>query len=131
MFACVTVSVSASVGLADSMQRSVSACVWGTDSLISHVKQIRQLLFVFLYTVEYIIVSAEHCTVYQFLLLILIHREMPDIRQDEAWPCLCCEGTKHYFVMRWGWCQGDLSLIYGLQLPRPCRKVFVIGVPQI
>lgn len=123
-------SVSVYVGLAGSMHTSVSTCVWGTDSLISHVKQIRQFCF-FLSTVENIIVSTEHCTVYQFLLLILIHREMPDIRQDDAWPCLCCEGTKHYFVMRWGWCQGDLSLIYGLQLPRPRRKVFVIGVPQI
>lgn len=127
MLPCTSVSVC--VGLAGSMHTSVSTCVWGTDSLISHVKQIRQ--FFFLSTVENIIVSTEHCTVYQFLLLILIHREMPDIRQDDAWPCLCCEGTKHYFVMRWGWCQGDLSLIYGLQLPRPCRKVFVIGVPQI
>lgn len=123
-------SVSVYVGLAGSMHTSVSTCVWGTDSLISHVKQIRQFCF-FLSTVENIIVSTGHCTVYQFLLLILIHREMPDIRQDDAWPCLCCEGTKHYFVMRWGWCQGDLSLIYGLQLPRPRRKVFVIGVPQI
>lgn len=122
-----------SVGLAGSMHTSVSACVWGTDSLISLVKQIRQFFFYFFFlsTVENIIVSAEHCAVYQFLLLILIHREMPDIWRDEAWPCLRCKGTKHYFVMRWGWCQGDLSLIYGLQLPRPRRKVFVIGVPQI
>lgn len=45
MFACTSVSVS--VGLAGSMHTSVSACVWGTDSLISLVKQIRQFFFFF------------------------------------------------------------------------------------
>lgn len=45
MFPCTSVSVY--VGLAGSMHTSVCTCVWGTDSLISHVKQIRQFCFVF------------------------------------------------------------------------------------
>lgn len=38
-------SVSVPVWVAGSIHLSVSACVWCTDSLISHVKQIRQFFF--------------------------------------------------------------------------------------
>lgn len=103
--------------------------VWRSDRLISHVKQIRQ----FLSTVENI-VSAKLQGLLVFTFLYQYTQRCSgvlDIGQNEVWPCPQWEGTKRYFVMRWGPGQGDLSVIYGLQLPRPCRKVFIIGVPQM